>query len=167
MSDKDTDIPKHGRRDRLVQEQVHDPYMARAKLPEPTLCPECGAMFAEGRWEWHTGSTAGAHEHLCPACQRIRDDVPAGFLTLSGDFLQQHREEILQLVHNKVKGETARRPMNRLMAIEDDEDGNVVITFTDTHLPAGVGRAIESAYEGEFDIRYTEEAGIVRAYWKR
>lgn len=167
MSPKDTDIAKHGRHDRLVREQVHDPYMSREKLPEPTVCPECGVVFADGRWQWTTTPAKGAHEHPCPACQRIRDRIPAGFLTLQGDFLPEHREEILHLVRNKVKTEEVEHPMKRIMDIEDTEDGAVVITFTDTHLPAGVGRAIRNAYEGDLDIHYTDEAGIVRAYWKR
>jgi NMD protein affecting ribosome stability and mRNA decay len=167
MSGKDTDIAKHGRHDRLIKERVHDPYMTRSKFPEPTVCPGCGAVFAGGRWVWRAESTDGAHKQMCPACQRIQDRVPAGFLTLRGEFFAKHREEILQLVRNKVQAEAARHPMNRIMDIEDDEDGDAVITFTDTHLPTGVGRAIENAYEGGLDIQYTEEAGIVRVYWER
>jgi hypothetical protein len=30
----------------------HDPYKARHKLPEPAACPECGAVFHEGRGQW-------------------------------------------------------------------------------------------------------------------
>ena len=29
-----------------------DPYRAAAKPPEPTECPECHAVFNEGRWTW-------------------------------------------------------------------------------------------------------------------
>jgi hypothetical protein len=41
-----------------------------------------------------------------------------------------------------------------------------VATFTDVHLPPGVGEAIDSACEGELDIKYTDEAGIVRVIWR-
>lgn len=57
--------------------------------------------------------------------------------------------------------------MKRLMGIEDREDGSTVVTFTDVHLPRGVGQAIASACEGDLDIQYTDEAGIVRVYWQR
>ncbi len=169
MSRKDTDIVKHGRRDRFIKERVHDPYMTREKLPEPTACPECGAVFAEGRWEWPATATAteAAHEHLCPACQRIRDRVPAGYLNLGGEFFRAHRDEILNLVHNKVKTEETEHPMKRLMNVEEDEEGGVVITFTDTHLPHGTGKAIENAYQGELDIHYNDDASIIRVFWKR
>lgn len=166
MASKDTNIAEHGRHDRLIKEHVHDPYMTREKLPEPTVCPECKAVFTEGRWQWSTTATPDANEHLCPACQRIRDRVPAGYLTLSGEFFREHRDEIMNLLENKVENQKTEHPLKRMMAVEDEDDG-VVVTFTDTHLPRGVGEAIESAYEGDLDIQYTDESSIVRVYWQR
>ena len=167
MGGKDTDISRQGRSDRLIKEQVHDPYMSRAKLPEHTVCPGCGAVFLGGRWQWASTTTTNAKEELCPACRRIREKVPAGFLTLSGGFFENHRDEIMKLVHNKVEAQKAQHPVKRIMDIKDRDDGGVVITFTDTHLPSGVGEAIEHAYKGELDIHYTKEAGIVRVMWMR
>ena len=40
-------------------------------------------------------------------------------LTLSGDFFQGHRDEILNLLHNKVNAEKAMHPLKRLMDIEE------------------------------------------------
>jgi hypothetical protein len=97
----------------------------------------------------------------------MRDKVPAGFLTVSGSFFDAHRDEILNLVDNKVDEQKAQHPMKRIMDIAEREEGGVVITFTDVHLPRGVGEALASAYEGEFDVHYTDNAGIVRAYWHR
>lgn len=167
MGGKETDIARQRRGDRLIKEQVHDPYMSRTKLPEPTLCPECSAVYHGGRWQWMPASPAGANEELCPACRRIQEKVPAGFLTLSGGFFTAHREEIMNLVHHKVEYQKAQHPLKRIMGIEERDDGAVVITFTDTHLPRGVGEAIEHAYQGELDIHYTEEADSVRVTWTR
>lgn len=167
MSSKDTDIQRNGRRDRLIQERTHDPYKPRGQLTEPSLCTECGVVYTQGQWQWLTEKPMDAEKVLCPACRRIQDRVPAGFLTLSGEFLAKHREEIIHVLHNKVEQQTTQHPMKRLMAIEDQENGEVVATFTDVHLPRGVGQAIESAYEGELDIKYTDEAGIVRVTWRR
>ncbi len=137
------------------------------KLPEPTVCPECKVVFSGGRWQWSTTIPTGAHEKLCPACRRIRDKVPAGVLTLSGGFFEGHRDEIMNLVQNSVEAQKAEHPVKRIMDIEDRKDGGVVITFTDIRLPRGVGKAIEHAYEGDLDIHYTDEAGIVRVTWVR
>ena len=166
MGDKDTNIAKHGRGDRLIKEHEHDPYMTRRKPAEPTVCPKCKVVFSGGRWQWTDAVPGDANKELCPACRRIRDKVPAGYLTLSGKFFEAHREEIMNLVRNKEEGEKALHPMKRLMDVEDRE-GAAVITFTDTHLPRGAGEAIQKAYEGELDIHYTEEAGIVRVTWMR
>ena len=167
MGGKDTDINRQGRGDRLIKERVHDPYMSQAKLPEPTVCSECGAVYHDGRWQWAATTPANVNEELCPACRRIQEKVPAGFLTLSGGFFDNHRDDIMNLVHNNVEDQKAQHPVKRIMDIEDRDGGGVVITFTDTHLPSGVGKAIERAYEGELDIHYTEEADIVRVTWTR
>lgn len=167
MSGKEGNISSRGRKDRLIKEEVHDPYRKRGKPVEPSLCPQCGVVFVGGRWQWLADAPASVHEETCPACQRIEDKVPAGFLTLTGGFFQAHSDEILRLVHNKVEEQKAQHPMKRLMAIEDRGSETVVISFTDMHLPRGVGEAIERAYEGELDIQYTNEGGILRVYWKR
>lgn len=166
MSKTNTNIAKQGRQDRLIKENVHDPYMTRLKLPEPTLCPTCQAVFRSGRWQWVSSVPSDANEEHCPACRRIQDKVPAGILTLSGEFFAGHRAEIMNLVRNKEEAEKAQHPLKRLMAIEDQGNSSV-LTFTDTHLPRGVGEAIQRAYEGELDIQYTKEANIVRVTWTR
>jgi NMD protein affecting ribosome stability and mRNA decay len=154
-----------GRKDRLLRELVHDPYRSKSKLTEPTVCPECGAVFHHGRWDW-AESPAEAHEGKCPACHRIQDKVPAGFLTLSGEFLQQHKEEILNLIRNYEEREKKEHPLKRVMNIEEQEQG-LLVTFTDPHLARGIGEALHRAYEGEFDFQYTEEEYMLRASWKR
>ncbi len=87
------------RGDRRIQEFEHDTYKTKGKLKEPTVCPECSAVFHKGRWTWGPKPQA-AHETLCPACHRIKDLYPKGFLTLKGEFLAEHRDEILGLIRN-------------------------------------------------------------------
>jgi hypothetical protein len=154
------------RRDRLIQEELHDPYMAGAKPEEPTVCRDCGVVFNEGRWQWLPEPPAQAAETVCPACRRVRDRVPAGFLTLSGEFFRKHRDEIMNLVENKVESQEKEHPMKRLMNVDDQDDGTE-LTFTDSHLPRGVGEAIQRAYDGDLDIRFPAEGGIVRVFWER
>jgi NMD protein affecting ribosome stability and mRNA decay len=155
------------RNDKLIKEDIHDPYMKRSKPVSPTVCPECGAVFINGRWQWLDRVEPNANQELCPACQRIRDNVPAGILTLKGDFLSAHRDEIMRLIENKVEVQKADHPMKRIMTLEEAEDGSTIVTFTDTHLPRGVGQAIQSAYGGDLEIQYPEDAQIVRVYWER
>lgn len=160
-------MPKSARGDRRIKERVHDPYQSDSNPREPTVCTECGVVFQRGRWTWLPSPPAEAQHDVCPACRRTRDRVPAGMLSLSGDFFARHRDEIMRLVQNKVEAQMRQHPMKRIMEIEEQDDGETVITFTDRHLPRGVGEAVRSAYEGELEIKYTEEAQIVRATWHR
>lgn len=162
---KQGDYLRQGRKDRLLRELVHDPYMSKRKLPEPSVCPQCDAVFHHGRWEWGD-LPENPHEELCPACHRINDRVPAGFLALSGEFLADHKEEISNLVHNVENREKATHPLKRIMNIEEQQDG-LLITFTDPHLARGVGEAIYNAYEGDLSFQYSEQEYMLRVNWKR
>ena len=153
------------RREQLLQELVHDSYKARRKPPEPTRCPDCGAVFQGGRWIWGAAS-AGAHAERCPACHRIHDKFPAGFVTLKGVFMQQHRDEILHLIRHHEAKEKAEHPLQRIMSIVDSADG-MVVTTTDTHLARAIAQALHNAYKGEFEFHYNKEENLLRATWTR
>ena len=152
-------------RDQLFQELVHDSYKAGRKLPEPTRCPDCGAVFQIGRWVWGT-APAGAHEERCPACHRVHDKYPAGYVMLKGAFLQQHRDEILQLMGNHEAKEKAEHPLQRIMNIVDSADG-MLATTTDAHLAHDIAHALHKAYKGELEFHYNKEDNLLRATWAR
>lgn len=153
------------RKDRIIQEHVHDTYKMRGKLSEPTACSQCGAVFQGGRWIW-AEMPSGASVTICPACNRINDKYPAGIVTLSGEFLDAHRDEIINLARNEEEKEKALHPLHRIMRV-DHEKGNIVISTTDDHLPRRIGEAVRSAYEGELDCRYAEDEKFVRVNWTR
>jgi hypothetical protein len=160
-----SDVMHQPRRDRMDEERVSDPYRARGKWQEPTTCPGCNAVFHHGHWQWGAAA-AGAEQHLCPACQRIRDRVPAGQLTLRGPFFTAHREEILHLVRNTEAKARAAHPLERVIEIKEEAD-QTVATFTDAHLTHGIGQALHHAYHGELDSHYTDEGDLLRVAWSR
>jgi NMD protein affecting ribosome stability and mRNA decay len=163
---KPTDFAQqHGKDDRMYGERLHDPYQARGKYPEPSLCPDCGAVFEKGRWHWGSAG-AGAHEQRCPACQRIQDKQPAGVVTLKGDFLSAHRHEIISLIQNAEKKEKPEHPLQRVMAIED-QDGGITVSLTDVHIARAIADALQHAYEGELDYEYSDKDTLFRASWSR
>lgn len=159
-----TGAGKH-RGDRLLEEMDHDPYHSKLKLTEPTMCPDCGAIFTDGRWSWGE-APADARETRCPACQRIHDRVPAAFLTLSGDFRQSHDEEIRNLMRNIEQRERVEHPMKRIMDIEETDDG-LSVTVTDHRLARGIGEALHHAYAGDLDYQYTKGDTMLRVIWHR
>lgn len=162
---KHSDYLREDRHDRLIRELEHDPYHSKRKIPEPNVCPDCGVVFHHGRWEWGE-APADAHEHLCPACQRVHDRVPAAYLTLRGDFLAEHKQEILDMIHNYAAHERREHPLKRIMDIED-QDGETVVTFTEAHLAHGLGEALKHAYKGETEFEYTKGDTMLRVFWER
>jgi hypothetical protein len=139
--------------------------MSKSKLPEPTVCPHCQAVYHEGRWTW-IPRPAAAHEEICPACHRIRDHYPAGYLTLSGNYLQEHKTDIINLAHNEEAAEKGEHALHRIMAVEEHDD-QVIVTTTDIHLPRRIGEALHRAHRGDLDFHYEDEGNLLRVHWRR
>lgn len=161
------EIPRHDTIKTHLQEQHrHDPYKARHKLPSPCVCPQCDAVFLDGRWRWLDEVPQGASKEVCPACHRANDKFPAGEISLSGAFFKAHRDEILSLVRHTQEGQYAEHPLSRIIDIVESGD-TAVVTTTDIHLPRRVGHALEHAYKGELDVHYNEGEYFVRVRWSR
>jgi hypothetical protein len=101
-----------------------------------------------------------------PACSRIHDQYPAGYLTVSGAFFSEHREELLHLLRNEAERAKAEHPLKRIMQIEDAKDG-VLVTTTDIHLARGLGEALHHAYQGTLEYHYNERENLLRVVWER
>lgn len=158
------DKGKFGRRDRLVKEKDHDTYREGKKLPEPSLCQQCGAVFASGRWGW-SEAPPGAEKTICPACQRIIDNFPAGYVELQGSFFEERREEILNLVSNEEKLEKGEHPLERIMQVKK-ENGHTLITTTGVHMARRIGEAVVRAYQGDLTFTYGDNEKTVRVNWQ-
>jgi NMD protein affecting ribosome stability and mRNA decay len=153
------------RRDRLIRERNHDVYRTGKKLPDPSACTKCQAMYRNGRWQW-SPPPADAKQVLCPACHRIQDDMPAGLLTLVGAFHLEHRVEILGLVRNIEEREVKNHPLKRIIAVSEQDD-TVTISTADADLARSLGNAIHHAYQGELDYHYPGEGDVLRVRWER
>jgi len=137
------------------------------KLPEIAACPRCQASYRNGRWTWKA-PPVGAYEHVCPACERIETDEPAGVLRAEGAFVAAHRDEIVRLLRNIEERERNEHPLKRIIRLEDEDDG-LRVAATNAKLVETFGHALQEAYEGRLD-RPPRTGGterFVRIRWAR
>ncbi len=142
-----------------------DAYISTKKLTEPTACPQCGAVYHRGRWQW-SAVPEGAEKTLCEACRRTNDDFPAGILHLEGDAVAAHADEIERLFRHQEKAEKSRHPLNRIMTLERVDPGALIVKTTDIHLPRRLARAVEKAYGGRAVEHYEKDGDFVRIEWR-
>lgn len=135
----------------FFEERAGRAYMeAATKLLEPTVCPQCDAIFMEGRWRWGPVPVS-AHQVVCPACQRMQDNEPAGYVVLAGPFFHDHRDEIINMIH-----EQAER-----------NDIAMMITTTDIRLAHYLGAALHHHYQGDLEYRDNPAHDLLRVHWTR
>lgn len=151
--------------DRAFDDFTQDPYLERGKPRGPAVCPDCGAVFRRGRWQWGDASER-AQPHLCAACRRVRERDPAGTVRLSGPFFAAHRDEVLALVRNEENREKRTHPLQRIMALRETR-GALEASTTDIHLARRIGDALSNAFRGTLEIRYSHDEYRVRVNWSR
>jgi NMD protein affecting ribosome stability and mRNA decay len=142
-----------------------DSYRDEAKLPDPARCPKCGATYRKGRWSW-TKAPVTASPHKCPACRRADDNYPGGYVALNGAFIAEHRAEVLSLVKTREARAKSEHPMQRIIGVTPTPEG-VLITTTDAHLARGIAKAVQAAFKGELDLKYSPADNLLRATWTR
>ena len=158
-------MPEERRGD--VGHESKNPYYEGKKYKEPTFCPNCGLVYHEGRWmDKSPPGEEGANKALCPACRRKRDRNPEGIVYLSGDYFENHKNEILHLAKNTEKRAKENRPLQRIMWSEKDSD-TLKLTTTNEHLARRIGKAIANAHDGDLDINSGDNERLVRVYWTR
>jgi hypothetical protein len=142
------------------EDHILDPYQQQQKLNDGTACPQCGAVYHNGRWAWAVPPDGG-NQTLCAACRRINDDLPAGIVKLNGIFGPQQNEEIVRLARHQEEAEKREHPLNRIMAF-DEEDEAIVIKTTDIHLPRRIGAAVTRAFHGKLKEDFDDAGYFVR-----
>jgi len=159
---------KSGRVDRMRVKGSNDPYRLTEKLPGGATCQGCGSTVKEGRWTWVDSVKKGKEpaSATCPACRRMEDDYPAGYLVLEGSFFGENREEIMNLVRNVAEDEKEKHPMERVMAIRKDGD-TTLITTTGVHIARRLGDSLKKSYRGELKVNYEAGEKRIRVSWFR
>jgi NMD protein affecting ribosome stability and mRNA decay len=148
----------------FFQDDRHNPYQNNQKFTDPTICRKCGALYKNGRWSWDDLPN-NAEEDICPACLRIADNYPAGYIEIKGSFFEQHEKEILNLIHKIALIEQFQNPLERIIKIDPVED-HTLITTTGINLARLIGDALKRSYRGQ--LHYTNSGeNYIHVWWHR
>ena len=153
------------RRDKRMQPHTKDSYREPKRPGGDRICEGCGAVCDAGRWTWYA-TPLDRRQLECPACKRMRENVPAGELVLRGAYLRAHRPTILALLERQADLEMSEHALERIMEIEQSADALVVRT-TGTHMVRRLAEALLHAHHGDLSIHYGDGEDLLRAYWKR
>ena len=144
-------------------------------MAEPAICRECGAVYAERRWQKSNAAQKNrkheewrpAHEVVCPACKQQQNGAPGGFVYLGGAFLAAHLEEIEKLLLNEAERASEDNPLARIMSWEKNETGRLTLATTTELLAQRLGRALEKAFGGSVRYDFSHENKLARVTWHR
>lgn len=142
-----------------------DSYKVKLKSDEPMLCTDCGAVFKSGFWQW-LARPADALQTVCPACNRIRENLAEGYISLSGEFFSANEQEILRLIKDyEMRGREAQ-PLQRIMDIKKTDFGSL-ITTTDSNLARGIGEALLQTFNGVLEFHGAPDNNLLGVSWNR
>lgn len=144
-----------------------DAYQEKGGVKGTAYCG-CGAVFSNKRW--HSGASAESSREgqvlVCPACRRIADRNPAGYVSLSGSFFMAHKAGIDSLINNTAQAAVTKNPLGRIMDVSSEKDG-VTITTTDVKLAEKIGREVFKSHGGELHFIWSHAESPVRVTWSR
>ena len=138
--------------------RVEDPYRLE-EGQEAAVCGQCHALYQGKRWffdDKHFNRLFGTpkmREATCPACRKIEDHYPEGILTLSGEFLTQHKAEIVQLLDKEASRVSSRSVLDRVIQMAEEGKDKLVVETTTERLAQRLGRAVHRAYKGDLLFR--------------
>jgi NMD protein affecting ribosome stability and mRNA decay len=150
-----------------------DPYLPRGASRKVSVCEGCSAVNMNKRW--YTGgdvyNVAVKNPEIvrvvCPACLKIRDNFPGGIVTLKGDYVLPHKQDLLKLIRNEEDRARGLNPLERVMKVKENGYGSIIISTTNEKLAQRIGRAIKKAFHGEVAYHWSHDNKLVRVDWVR
>ncbi|UCD36110.1 MAG: hypothetical protein JSU90_04575 [Nitrospiraceae bacterium] len=149
-----------------------DPYLMTVTINGMAVCKKCHSVFSNKRWSIdedlyrEKADQKGTSKVLCPACRKVKDNFPGGIVTLRGEFLAEHKDEILNLIRNEEDRARGFNPLERIMAIKE-QDEEMEITTTNEKLAQRIGKSLQRAYQGRVHYKWSHDTKLLRAEWSR
>ncbi len=150
-----------------------DPYLPKGASRKISACGGCHSVYKNKRWyadlELYDAAVRipDTAATVCPACLKIRDNFPGGIVTLKGDYVLPHKQELMNLVKNEEARARGFNPLERVMSVKENGYGSIVISTTNEKLAQRIGRAIKKAFHGEVTYQWSHDNKLARVDWVR
>ena len=89
-----------------------------------------------------------------------------GIIRISGKFLLDHEDEIVNLVKHEGRLAEQKNPQHKVSKIEK-VDGVIVVEISDHNLALHIGKALVHAYKGEHEYKFLKSEKFVEVDWRR
>jgi NMD protein affecting ribosome stability and mRNA decay len=167
------DVRKFGISDKRGRRTSNtDPFLPHEGTREPSLCTTCHAAFHRNRWTRDSETyrelelSSKLNKVTCPACQKIDAGYPEGIVTLRGNYLWKHEDEIRNILKNEENKAYNKNPLERIIRVTRQED-ELVIETTEEKLAEHLGRVLQRAHRGELKISWAGNPDLCRVSWER
>jgi len=152
---------------------VTDSYLPRGGSRKISVCDGCHAVYMNKRW-YADGDVEAAKlknpeaaKIVCPACLKMRDNFPGGIVTLKGDYVLPHKHDLMRLIKNEEERARGLNPLERVMSVKENGYGSLVISTTNEKLAQRLGRAVNKAFHGDVEYKWSHDNKLVRVDWVR
>jgi hypothetical protein len=89
-----------------------------------------------------------------------------GMIRISGNFLLDHEDEVVNLVKHEGKMAEQKNPGHRVNKIEK-VNGGITAEISDHNLALHIGKALVHAYKGKHEYKFLKGEKYVEVLWRR
>ncbi|MDY0042738.1 MAG: BCAM0308 family protein [Desulforhabdus sp.] len=138
---------------------------AVSECQEPAVCSRCGTPFTLRKWSWKA-MPKEPDDLVCPACRRIANRYPAGYIEVKGQMLSMHHVRIVNLLREIESQMKKEQPLERIMEIVPSEE-HILITTTGASIARRIGEALSRTYEGNLYLENCEDEDFIRIIYRK
>lgn len=156
---------------RGVRTDKSPPVSAEHAYPEPTICGSCDAVYVRKTWRRSLKREGrallqGAARATCPACLQVGEGRGYGRISLRGEWLAEHEDEVRRRIANVEARARFTQPERRLVRIRR-QGGELSVTTTSQKLAHRVVHELEKAFGGRVTYSWSDRDGSLAATWVR
>lgn len=97
---------------------------------------------------------------------KVKPIEEGGIIKISGNFLLDHEDEVINLVKHEGKLAEQRNPDHKVNKIEK-VNGGINVELSAHNLALHIGKRLEHAYKGKHTFKFLKDEKYVEVLWSR